>query len=254
MSTTGRTGLRVLALLGLLLLLTPAAAQAWRYPIPIGDPIEATNPYVVPIEGSFELAPATAADPDGGPPWRLGTFSARFTFVPPEAPDALCVVAGRLVDDRLGEIAGDGVFHPYALGAGAPYCALKPADGGVPVLAAITVRQSIRPDVPCVARAIPEEPSIPVCDPAIVRTIAWGVLGEGVLAARIERTGGGWDKVRVWPGGQVLTVESGVRERFALPEVGFRICGPNGRPDLLDYAPWAIVKGCSATMTILPRL
>lgn len=254
MSTTRRLCLRVLTLLAPLLLLAPAAAQAWRYPIPIGDPIEATNPYVTPIEGTFELASATTADPDGGPPWRLGTFAARFTFVPPEAPDALCVVAGRLVDGRLGEIAGDGVFHPYALGAGAPFCALRKADGRAPVLAAVTTRQSIRPDVPCVPRAFPDDPSFPVCDPAVVRTLAWAVLGDGVVAARIERTDGGWDKVRVWPGGQLLTVESGVRERLALPEVGFRVCGPHGRPDLLDYAPWATVKGCSATMTILPYL
>jgi hypothetical protein len=250
MSTYRRRSLLACAL-GLLLLMLPATAQAWRAPLPVGDPIENDAPWLRPIEGSFRLEAARAADPDGGPVWAIGTFRAQVDLFPPGTPDSTCTVIGRLQAGQLGMPTEHGVFRPFALGAGAGFCSTTPEDRRW-VMTGVRVRTSVLTDVPCLPRPIPEEPSIPVCDPALLRTVHDALIGPGDFRAWAPDAGGRFRPTPIEPDGSLLFVERGLRERLLVPVVSARICGPDGRPDLVETFVWGVVRGCQLTTTIVP--
>lgn len=250
MTKTRRIGLRAIALLGLLLLVLPATAQAWIAPLPVGDPIENDTWWIRPIEGSSRIEAARASDPDGGPDWAIGTFRARIDLFPPEAPDATCTVLGRVQAGQLGMPTEHGLFRPFALGAGAGFCSTTPPDLRGPITG-VNVGTSVLTDTRCVPRTIPEEPSIPECDPALVRTLHSALLGPGDFRAWAMRDGAR-QPVPMEADGSLLVVGRGVLGSAAIPVVSFRVCGPNSRPDLLDFAPWGVVRGCLKTIPIVP--
>lgn len=249
MSTYRIKGLCALAL-GLLLLVLPATAQAWRAPLPVGDPIENDTWWIRPIEGSFRLEAARAADPDGGPVWAIGTFRAQIDLFPPGTPDATCTVIGRVQAGQLGMPTEHGVFRPFALGAGAGFCGTTPEEMRAP-MTGLGVRTSVLTDTLCVPRAFPEDPSIPVCDPALVRTVHHALLGPGDFRAWAPGDAG-FHPVPMESDGSLLVVERGMRERLLVPVISFRICGPNSRPDLVDFGAWGEIRGCQLTMTTVP--
>lgn len=91
----------------LALALVPAAASATGPGVPIGDPIPPTlPPWLVPTEGTWQIEPALVPDPDGGPPWAIGTLEARADFLP---VPLICEALGRVVNGRLGRLDAAGV-------------------------------------------------------------------------------------------------------------------------------------------------
>lgn len=250
MSTHRRRGLVALAL-GLLLLL-PATAQAWRDPLPIGDPIENDNWWLRPIEGSFRLEAARASDPDGGPRWAIGTFRAQIDIFPPGDSEATCTVIGRLQGGQLGMPTEHGEFRPFAFGAGAGFCATTPPQERWPITG-VNMRTSVLLDEFCLPRRIPEDPSIPECDPALLRTVHSALLGAGDFRAWAAGVNGSYASVPMESDGSLLVVERGQRERLLPPVISFRICGANSRPDLVDFGTgWGTIRGCLLTMTTVP--
>lgn len=250
MSTYRRRSLLAFAL-GALLLLPPAAAQAWRGgPIPIGDPIPAgpPPPGITLDPGSFELDGVRAPDPAGGSPWGVATVTARSA----QAPDVqlACEVVGRRVHGQLGRIDADGVFHPYAFGAGIGGCGGSFPGRRVPSTADF-VRFSQEPAAPCLPGG--GVPNVPSCDPAIVRTIRLAMLGESVLSARVQ-----WDgrsrPVPLSREGTLLLALPGVgNDRFDAPiTVRIRLCGPRADAELLEWLGegTVTVRGCVGTFTL----
>jgi hypothetical protein len=252
MSTYRRRSLLAFALGALLLLLLPAAAQAWRGgPIPIGDPIPADPPPGITLDpGSFELDGVRAADPAGGPPWGVGTVTARSTYAPGQ--QLVCDVVGRRVGGQLGRIDADGVFHPYAFGAGVGGCGGSLPGRRTPSTADF-IRLSQEPAAPCLPGG--GVPTVPACDPAIVRTIRVAMLGESVLSARVQ-----WDgrsrPVPMSRQGTLLLALPGVGSaQFDAPiAVRIQLCGPRADRELVEWlesggTPVA-VRGCVGMFTL----
>jgi hypothetical protein len=237
--------------LGLLLLSLPATAQAWRGgPIPVGDPIPAgPPPFGITLDpGSFELDAVRAPDPDGGPPWGVGTVTARSSFAP--GLPVVCEVVGRRVRGQLGRIDAAGVFHPFAFGAGIGGCGGAFPGRRVPVTADF-IRLAQEPASPCVPGG--GSPTVPACDPAIVRTLRLAMLGESVLSARVQ-----WDgRTRPLPvsrQGTLLLALPGVgNDRFDAPiTVRIRLCGPRADGELREWLGEGTVtaRGCVGTFTL----
>lgn len=77
-------------------------------PSPWGDEDSQRNPHA-PRQGSGRLQAIRTPDPAGGPPWGVRDFRTRDRLV--------CPQVGRVVDERLGVIGDDGVFHELPLAA-----------------------------------------------------------------------------------------------------------------------------------------
>jgi hypothetical protein len=91
---------------------------------PVGDPLppfgdDAADRIGQPDRTSDTVLALRAADPDGGPPWGVRTFSTSGRWQ--------CQQIGRVVDGRLGVIGGDGSFHAL------PLQPAGPCQGGGPV-------------------------------------------------------------------------------------------------------------------------
>ena len=75
--------------------------------LPSGDPVPeaADAPRSQTIGGSERVVAARAPDPDGGPPWGIGTYRAKTSRTELE-----CFVPGRIQGGEIGVVGRDGVF------------------------------------------------------------------------------------------------------------------------------------------------
>ncbi|HEU4973975.1 MAG TPA: hypothetical protein VFT50_02710 [Baekduia sp.] len=105
-----------------------------------GDPVPSApseQSPVVPTTQRLVLASVRAADPDGGPPWGIGTYDATARGVITAGKESVtCVVVGRVQNGRLGVVGrddvfdDDGRFHPLSPTAeGSGMCTGRAADG-----------------------------------------------------------------------------------------------------------------------------
>ena len=110
-------------------LLATAGALAATGVIAIGDPVEPKHVnrdpargMGVPVDQSARLLPLRAPDPDGGPPWGMRMVTT--------SRGQLCLQVGRVVDDQLGVLGGDGRLHPLPVAAAsAAFAPCIPPDG-----------------------------------------------------------------------------------------------------------------------------
>jgi len=237
---------RCAALLGALLPLAaglPAAASA--APLRIGDPVPAPE-WIRPLAGSFKREPLLRPDPQGGPPWAIGSFR---TTADGTTPSGLCVVVGGWHAGSVGRVDAHGVFHPFALGAGAYGCGgSAPGQDRGPLWGA-GYAQAIEPDAPCYPYPDPPDfPGVPpACDQQNMRGLVFGIWGTGVIDGH-ARLGGSWQRIPVTRGGAYNVVQQGTAEGQVGTRVRFRFrnCGPLARPDLARLYG-AVVSGCTIT-------
>jgi hypothetical protein len=109
---------------------------------PVGSPLapfggDATDRIGAPDRASDSVLAVRAADPDGGPPWGIRTFSTSAGWQ--------CQQIGRVVDGRLGVIGGDGSFHALPLQAAGPCAGGGPAGrpGGGAAAPSAPIREGI---------------------------------------------------------------------------------------------------------------
>lgn len=233
-------------------LLAPVAASAQEPPL--GDPIPPDlPPWIEPVDNSARTLIARAADPDGGPPWAFGIWTAR---IPLLAPDPfLCNTIGRVAHRRLGRLDAAGVFHPYLRGiASGFFCTSVDAGtsypGGYPSMFGVDATTAFIPSSPC-NPAFPVPPN-PQCDPAITRTVRKALLGRGIIDATIE-LGGVAREVPVTPSGELLVVLRGTGPGVgdAPIRVRFHACGPLARPDLIAGGFSEVtVRDCIGTLLL----
>lgn len=232
--------------------LAPVGASAQEPPL--GDPIVPDlPPWIEPVDNSGRTLITRAADPDGGPPWAFGIWTARAPLLTPDP--LLCSTIGRVAHRRLGRLDAAGVFHPYLRGIASEFfCTSVDAGrtypGGYPSIFGVNVTTAFIPSSPC-NPGFPL-PSRPECDPAITRTVRKALLGRGIIDATIELDGVS-RAVPVTPSGELLVVLRGTG-----PEVGdapirvrFHACGPLARPDLIEGGFSEVtVRDCIGTLRL----
>lgn len=240
------TSRRIAALLaaaaGALTLATPAPATASA--LTIGDPIPPrASPGRTPVPGTLKVE-AVRADPVGGPAWAFATYEADYDEDFPPGFVGECHVVGRLYAGRVGEVHAGGVFRPYALGAGTQSCGVSIADRE-PFMTSGASLPAIVPPGGCSPIA---GGRLPVCDPANVRSMRFGLAGRGVVGG-VSETAAGWRPMPVvpprgaWLTAPVLGPDSPAARLFALA------CGPLARPDLAT-ADGATTAGCVTTIPV----
>ena len=96
------------------LLLAGGALAAVTGLLDDGSPVPAAprSELLTPSAATFSLADARAADPDGGPRWAIGRYTAKPAGAVPnaQAVSLTCLVIGRVQGDQLGVVGRDGVF------------------------------------------------------------------------------------------------------------------------------------------------
>jgi len=245
-STRPRRTLALLAALSVTLLLSlcaPGGASA--RPPSMGDPVP-SPPQLDVVPGSFEREPLLVPDPQGGPPWTLGTFlysDAEFSA------EGVCTVVGRFWHGKVGRLDVHNVFHPYEPGAGANGCSgSAPGQERGPLWGA-AYRNALEPDAPCYPFPDPPDyPGVPpACDQADLRSFQLGIWGTGLLSAQ-ALVDGGWRPVPTTHRGGYLFMLPGTADGQLETRMKFRFanCGPFARPELARL--WgATVDGCVIT-------
>lgn len=225
---------RSLQIIGLAVLLlcsaTPGAA-ALATGAPIAPAPEAAEQLVA---DTYALAPMRAADPGGGPPWGMATYSIRASDAPRTVRRVICVAVGRVWHGALGAIDAGGVFHPFDPGVGAIGCGGQKSERNRLDLYVDHLLQSRGNEHPCVpGKRGAQLYGVARCVPRRVRTVLTAVLGEGILSASLE-AGGRTTPLVVGPGGTVLAVLGGSFTDLTLPSLLIRatLCGPRERRDL----------------------
>lgn len=207
------------------LILAGAAVAAATGLLAQGDPVpdgpNASNLH--PDTPGFTLTSQRAPDPDGGPAWALGTFSATESTVPGAAPADIaaqfrqhvtCLVVGRVQAGQLGVVGRDGVFHNdgrfHALtpraqtsgvcGGGSPHASLTvfgygppvPASGysGPPGTAIGGCRERVNLNGPTVSPQTRRKlKDVPQCSVASLRRVISGFAGPNATHATYTDTG-----------------------------------------------------------------
>lgn len=76
--------------------------------LPSGDPVPQApeTPDTQTVNGSERVFEVRAPDPEGGPPWGIGTYRAKTSRTELE-----CFISGRVQRDQIGVVGRDGVFN-----------------------------------------------------------------------------------------------------------------------------------------------
>jgi hypothetical protein len=196
---------RRVALLAAALVLLAAAVAVGRGSLLTGGGIdrnEADGPGRV-FGATVRLLPLRAADPQGGPPWGIRTFST--------SRRAQCWQVGRIVDNRLGLMGDDGRFRELPLRR--YECRSVDANGRLFALSsAVGLKSGLTTALPCAPASPPVATGgIPACAAGSVRRIRLGFLGP--LARKVERVAanGRASRVPLSRGtGAFLVVEEGL--------------------------------------------
>lgn len=233
-----------------LLLFAVLSSLAWATPaaaaIPVGAPIE-TPPELASqlVADTWRVAPLRVADPAGGPDWGLAAFERRDPDAPRTIGRVTCLSVGRVVGDELGAIDAAGVFHAFRPTVGAIVC------GGGNRLEAeryLLARGNERPCVP--GREQAQLYNVPACAPADVRSVYVVALGDGILSAVLEASGG--DRpLSIGPGGTFMTVQRRLASDRTGPSIRVTatLCGPAARLDLKALYG-ARARGCTLTFRL----
>jgi hypothetical protein len=201
---------------GLLVALTPlvvaTVALAAAGGIPFGEPVK--NPAGLQLDpkaglgvivGPGRLLAARASDPAGGPQWGMRLVRT--------SRGLGCVQLGRLVDDRLGVLGRDSSFNDdgkfHELGARVlrqPDCQQTDARGRLFIaMTAVGVPESA--DVSACAARAHQSDRRPLCPPASLRTVYYGLLGPQAKAITYGAPDGAIVRQRVrTPDGAYLVV------------------------------------------------
>jgi hypothetical protein len=233
-----------------------------------GDPVPPASKRLqpTPVQGSagFTLASVRATDPDGGPPWAIGTYDATLSAPAPRAPKDIapqfhkpvtCVVVGRVQDGRLGVIGRDGVFgndgrfHELAPAAqSSSVCGGRAKDGafislstvppipasaytGPPGTAIGGCRERVDLDGPTVSPQTRRRlRDVPQCSADGLRQVVAGFAGPRAASATL--TGPGYRKtLKLQPRENgaylfVMRATSGARPRLSITDRSGTVCEP----------------------------
>jgi hypothetical protein len=136
---------------------------------PLAAPTHAAAP-PKPVAGSVAIG-ATAADPDGGPPWAVRSWRPRPSERFDERATTRCLQVGRLVGDRLVRRRGGQAMRPLRFAERSACGGLGPLEEGSSVI---------------VERLV-DDPTAP--DPVLARTIVAGAVQSGVREIELTAAG-----------------------------------------------------------------
>lgn len=206
----------------------PAAA------VTIGDPVSSPAPPRAGDPDTYKLQELRVADPDGGPPWGVATFSGAPVIVNRRSIDLGCVEVGRIVAGRIGGITPEGVFRPYVPMQGLfTFCTgLDPRAPGFAIGNALRLQPALL-GPPCSLG--PLGPGLPgrECNMDDQRTIVVAGLGRGILGASLVPSKPA-RAVSTSRDGIVLAVMRGAFTEATEPTLRVRatLCGPDARTDI----------------------